>query len=407
MRDYAIEINSLNKYYGENHVLRGINVSITPGEVICVIGGSGSGKSTLLRCINFLEDYSSGSIVVNGECVGYEPLSGEKRRRLSDKENRKALRDVCMVFQQFNLWPHMTVLDNVATPLRRVKKVSREAAYAEAKKQLARVGLADKADSWPAMLSGGQQQRVAIARALTMKPAIMLFDEPTSALDPELVGEVLKVIRNLADDGMTMMIVTHEMGFAAKVSDRVLFLADGCIEEQGPPAQLFHRPKSPRLQYFCRRGVSVSRGRDYLKRHFRSQHEAGDYIWRPGWRMLGIHLPATGTATRDLTTAVNLRSLCYLRNTGGNITYTSMAQHCPRLASSRSADADPSFADEQCPLFSARRGGRKAGRYCRDIVSDRFNSGDGSGAWSQGPACAALQAIIAADGGYHCRSGAD
>ncbi|PLM11275.1 ATP-binding protein, partial [Klebsiella pneumoniae] len=137
-----------------------------------------------------------------------------------------------------------------ATPLRRVKKVSREAAYAEAKKQLARVGLADKADSWPAMLSGGQQQRVAIARALTMKPAIMLFDEPTSALDPELVGEVLKVIRNLADDGMTMMIVTHEMGFAAKVSDRVLFLADGCIEEQGPPAQLFHRPKSPRLQYF-------------------------------------------------------------------------------------------------------------------------------------------------------------
>ena len=250
MRDYAIEINSLNKYYGENHVLRGINVSITPGEVICVIGGSGSGKSTLLRCINFLEDYSSGSIVVNGECVGYEPLSGEKRRRLSDKENRKALRDVCMVFQQFNLWPHMTVLDNVATPLRRVKKVSREAAYAEAKKQLARVGLADKADSWPAMLSGGQQQLVAIARALTMKPAIMLFDEPTSALDPELVGEVLKVIRNLADDGMTMMIVTHEMGFAAKVSDRVLFLADGCIEEQGPPAQLFHRPKSPRLQYF-------------------------------------------------------------------------------------------------------------------------------------------------------------
>ncbi|HCC8021935.1 TPA: amino acid ABC transporter ATP-binding protein [Klebsiella pneumoniae] len=250
MRDYAIEINNLNKHYGENHVLRGIDVSISSGEVICVIGGSGSGKSTLLRCINFLEDYSSGSILVNGENVGYEPLGGEKRRRLSDKENRQALRDVCMVFQQFNLWPHMTVLDNVATPLRRVKKVSREAAYSEAKTQLARVGLADKGDSWPAMLSGGQQQRVAIARALTMKPAIMLFDEPTSALDPELVGEVLKVIRNLADDGMTMMIVTHEMGFAAKVSDRVLFLADGCIEEQGAPAQLFHQPKSPRLQYF-------------------------------------------------------------------------------------------------------------------------------------------------------------
>ncbi|EKM1062705.1 amino acid ABC transporter ATP-binding protein, partial [Klebsiella pneumoniae] len=153
MRDYAIEINNLNKHYGENHVLRGIDVSISPGEVICVIGGSGSGKSTLLRCINFLEDYSSGSILVNGENVGYEPLGGEKRRRLSDKENRQALRDVCMVFQQFNLWPHMTVLDNVATPLRRVKKVSREAAYSEAKTQLARVGLADKADSWPAMLS--------------------------------------------------------------------------------------------------------------------------------------------------------------------------------------------------------------------------------------------------------------
>ncbi len=171
-----------------------------------------------------------------------------------------------MVFQQFNLWPHMTVLDNVATPLRRVKGL-REAAYSEAKTQLARVGLADKADSWPAMLSGGQQQRVAIARALTMKPAIMLFDEPTSALDPELVGEVLKVIRNLDDDGMTMMIVTREMGFAAKVSDRVLFLADGCIEEQGAPAQLFHQPKSRGCGIFCRRGVSASRGLDYLKGH--------------------------------------------------------------------------------------------------------------------------------------------
>ena len=250
MRDYAIEINSLNKYYGENHVLRGINVSITPGEVICVIGGSGSGKSTLLRCINFLEDYSSGSIVVNGECVGYEPLSGEKRRRLSDKENRKALRDVCMVFQQFNLWPHMTVLDNVATPLRRVKKVSREAAYSEAKTQLARVGLADKADSWPAMLSGGQQQRVAIARALSMNPHVMLFDEATSALDPELVRDVLGVMRDLARDGMTMIVVTHEMGFARDVADRVVFMDGGVIVEEGTPSEVFDHPKSERTKAF-------------------------------------------------------------------------------------------------------------------------------------------------------------
>ena len=253
MRDYAIEINNLNKHYGENHVLRGIDVSITPGEVICVIGGSGSGKSTLLRCINFLEDYSSGGIVVNGECVGYESLGGEKRRRLSDKENRQALRDVCMVFQQFNLWPHMTVLDNVATPLRRVKKVSREAAYAEAKTQLARVGLADKADSWPAMLSGGQQQRVAIARALTMKPAIMLFDEPTSALDPELTGEVLKVIKGLADQNTTMIIVTHEMAFARDVSDKVLFMDDGKILEQGTPEEVFENPKEERTRQFLSR----------------------------------------------------------------------------------------------------------------------------------------------------------
>ena len=250
MRDYAIEINNLNKHYGENHVLRGIDVSISPGEVICVIGGSGSGKSTLLRCINFLEDYSSGSILVNGENVGYEPLGGEKRRRLSDKENRQALRDVCMVFQQFNLWPHMTVLDNVATPLRRVKKVSREAAYSEAKTQLARVGLADKADSWPAMLSGGQQQRVAIARALTMKPAIMLFDEPTSALDPELVGEVLRIMQQLAEEGKTMVVVTHEMGFARHVSSHVIFLHQGKIEEEGNPEEVFGNPKSPRLQQF-------------------------------------------------------------------------------------------------------------------------------------------------------------
>lgn len=247
---YAIELNQVHKHYGDHHVLRGIDLKIRPGEVVSIIGGSGSGKSTLLRCINFLEEYSDGEILVNGQMIGYGSRPGGQTYRLPERVIRHSLRNVCMVFQQFNLWPHMKVIDNVASPLRLVKGVNRAQACEQARIQLERVGMAHKADAWPGQLSGGQQQRVAIARALTMEPDIMLFDEPTSALDPELVGEVLNVIRDLADAGMTLMIVTHEMGFAARVSDRVVFLANGQIEEQGPPEQLFRHPKSPRLQQF-------------------------------------------------------------------------------------------------------------------------------------------------------------
>jgi len=247
---HAIELNQVHKYYGEHHVLRGIDLNVEPGEVVSIIGGSGSGKSTLLRCINFLEEYSSGEILVKGQVIGYGSKPAGESYRLPEKVIRESLRDVCMVFQQFNLWPHMTVIDNVASPLRLVKGVSRPLAREKAMGQLERVGMAHKADAYPGQLSGGQQQRVAIARALTMEPSIMLFDEPTSALDPELVGEVLGVIRDLAQAGMTMVIVTHEMGFAARVSDRVVFLAEGLIEEQGAPEQLFQTPKSLRLQQF-------------------------------------------------------------------------------------------------------------------------------------------------------------
>ncbi len=247
---YAIELNQVHKYYGDHHVLRGIDLNVKPGEVVSIIGGSGSGKSTLLRCINFLEEYNGGEILVKGQMVGFGSKPGGQSYRLPEKVIRKSLQDVCMVFQQFNLWPHMSVVENVARPLRLVKGVSRSESRKQAVAQLERVGMAHKVDAYPGQLSGGQQQRVAIARALTMEPSIMLFDEPTSALDPELVGEVLNVIRDLADAGMTLVIVTHEMGFAARVSDRVVFLADGQIEEQGAPEQLFGSPKSARLQQF-------------------------------------------------------------------------------------------------------------------------------------------------------------
>lgn len=247
---YAIELNQVHKYYGDHHVLRGIDLNVKPGEVVSIIGGSGSGKSTLLRCINFLEEYNGGEILVKGQMVGFGSKPGGQSYRLPEKVIRKSLQDVCMVFQQFNLWPHMSVVENVARPLRLVKGVSRSDSRKQAVAQLERVGMAHKVDAYPGQLSGGQQQRVAIARALTMEPSIMLFDEPTSALDPELVGEVLNVIRDLADAGMTLVIVTHEMGFAARVSDRVVFLADGQIEEQGAPEQLFGSPKSARLQQF-------------------------------------------------------------------------------------------------------------------------------------------------------------
>ena len=237
--EQGIVLDALSAGYGQTLIVDDINLTIPTGKMTVLAGANGSGKSTLIKTVNGLEPVQQGQIIVDGTVVN------DKKTNLA-----KLRSHVGMVFQHFELFPHLSIIDNLT--LAQVKVLNRDKASARKKglKLLERVGLAAHAEKYPAQLSGGQQQRVAIARALTMKPAIMLFDEPTSALDPELVGEVLKVIRNLADDGMTMMIVTHEMGFAAKVSDRVLFLADGCIEEQGAPAQLFHQPKSPRLQYF-------------------------------------------------------------------------------------------------------------------------------------------------------------
>lgn len=246
----AIQLKSVRKSYGDHEVIKGIDLKIQHGQVVSIIGGSGSGKSTLLRCMNFLETYNEGEILINGKLLGYTPAASGARKLASEEQNRQTLDGVCMVFQQFNLWPHMTILENVARPLQLVKSLTRLDAQRRAMLQLERVGLSHKAQAYPGQLSGGQQQRVAIARALAMEPRIMLFDEPTSALDPELVGEVLKVMKDLSEEGMTMVIVTHEMGFAARVSDQVIFLADGVIEEAGVPEKLFSKPKSPRLQHF-------------------------------------------------------------------------------------------------------------------------------------------------------------
>jgi ABC-type polar amino acid transport system ATPase subunit len=235
----VIEAINLHKYFGDLEVLKGINCTIEKGEVVCVIGASGSGKSTFLRCINLLETPTKGDIIING---------------VSLMEHRKEIdtyrQTVGMVFQQFNLFPHMTVLNNITLAPLRAKKMPKDQAEKTAYELLERVGLTEKATAYPGQLSGGQQQRVAIARALAMSPQIMLFDEPTSALDPEMVGEVLSVIKGLAQTGMTMVIVTHEMGFAREVSNRVLFMDEGVIAEQGPPAQLFQNPHSERTRAF-------------------------------------------------------------------------------------------------------------------------------------------------------------
>lgn len=233
-----INIEGLYKSYGKVQVLKGINLDIKEKEVVVIIGPSGSGKSTLLRCMNFLEVPTKGTISVDGVI-----LDGEANIN-------KVREEVGMVFQRFNLFPHMTVLENIMLAPMKVKKVTREAAEKDARNLLERVGLADKADNYPPQLSGGQQQRVAIARALAMKPKVMLFDEPTSALDPEMVGEVLDVMRKLAEGGMTMAIVTHEMGFAREVGDRLLFVDDGRIIEQGAPKDVFENPKEERTQLF-------------------------------------------------------------------------------------------------------------------------------------------------------------
>ena len=233
-----IDIENLHKSYGDAHILKGIDLHIKEKEVVVIIGPSGSGKSTLLRCINFLEVPTEGTVAVDGIVLNGETNINDVRK------------EVGMVFQRFNLFPHMTVLENIMLAPMKVRKIAKEEAEETAKQLLARVGLADKAESYPAQLSGGQQQRVAIARALAMKPKVMLFDEPTSALDPEMVGEVLDVMKSLAEDGMTMVIVTHEMGFAREVGDRVLFVDGGQILEQGTPDEVFNHPKEKRTQDF-------------------------------------------------------------------------------------------------------------------------------------------------------------
>ncbi|MBT2323327.1 amino acid ABC transporter ATP-binding protein [Variovorax paradoxus] len=237
-----IEIRGLQKFFGSHHVLKGVDASVAKGEVVCIIGPSGSGKSTILRCINGLEDYSGGSIDIDGVHVD--------NRLPSIKTIRT---EVAMVFQRFNLFPHRTVLENVIEGPVFVKGEARATAIVRAKELLASVGLAEKENARPAQLSGGQQQRVAIARALAMQPKAILFDEPTSALDPELVGDVLEAMRKLAEAGMTMVVVTHEMQFAREVADRVLFIDGGVVAEQGPPADLLGRPQNPRTQDFLRR----------------------------------------------------------------------------------------------------------------------------------------------------------
>ena len=234
-----IEVKNLEKSFGKNHVLRGINETINEGEVVCIIGPSGSGKSTFLRCLNLLEQPTSGEVILDGEKIN-----------APDRDIDKIREKLGMVFQNFNLFPHMSVLDNITMAPIKVKGQARGEAEAEARRLLDVVGLLDKAEAYPSSLSGGQKQRVAIARALAMKPEIMLFDEPTSALDPEMVGEVLAVMKQLAEDGMTMVIVTHEMGFAREAADRVLFIDGGVVLEQGTPEEIFGNPQNERTQTF-------------------------------------------------------------------------------------------------------------------------------------------------------------
>jgi len=237
----AIQIRDLHKYFGDLEVLKGIDFEVAEGEVVCVIGPSGSGKSTLLRCVNRLEEPTSGTILIEGEDIT-DPDADVDRLRTR----------IGIVFQSFNLFPHLDVLGNLTIAQIKVLKRSEAEAVETARRALERVDLLDKIDEYPIRLSGGQQQRVAIARALTMNPDMMLFDEPTSALDPELIGEVLDVMRGLADDGMTMMVVTHEMGFAEEVADRVMFMDDGVVVEEGPPDELLTSPKTDRARRFLR-----------------------------------------------------------------------------------------------------------------------------------------------------------
>ncbi len=240
------------KNFGALQVLKGVSLEVGRGEVLCVIGPSGSGKSTFLRCINHLEQVNAGRLYVDGELVGYREKNG-KLYELHPRDAAKQRREIGMVFQHFNLFPHRTALENVIEAPTQVKKVRKAEAVTRARELLDRVGLAEKANAYPAQLSGGQQQRVAIARALAMDPKLMLFDEPTSALDPELVGEVLTVMRELAESGMTMVVVTHEMGFAREVADQLVFMDGGVVVEAGPPRELLANPRHERTKAFLSR----------------------------------------------------------------------------------------------------------------------------------------------------------
>jgi polar amino acid transport system ATP-binding protein len=244
-----VRASGVHKLFGPNHVLKGIDLEVSRGEVMCVIGPSGSGKSTLLRCINHLERIQAGRLEVDGELVGYEQR-GEKLYELTDRKIAKKRTEIGIVFQHFNLFPHMTALGNIVEAPIRVKKIPRAEAADRGRALLAQVGLAGREGAYPRQLSGGQQQRVAIARALAMDPKLMLFDEPTSALDPELVGDVLDVMRDLATSGMTMFVVTHEMGFAREVGDQLVFMDEGIVMESGQPKDVISNPQHERTKSF-------------------------------------------------------------------------------------------------------------------------------------------------------------
>ncbi|MGO1435846.1 MAG: amino acid ABC transporter ATP-binding protein [Canibacter sp.] len=247
-----VKADGVSKSFGSNLVLRSISLEVKRGEVLCLVGPSGSGKSTFLRCINHLEEVSAGRLFVDGELVGYHQRN-DRLYEMRPSEASKQRRDIGMVFQRFNLFPHMTALENVMIAPTLLKKGNRAKLKARAMELLARVGLEEKYDHYPAHLSGGQQQRVAIARALAMDPKLMLFDEPTSALDPELVGEVLQVMKDLAESGMTMIVVTHEMGFAREVADKLVFMDGGVVVEEGDPTEVLSNPQRERTKAFLSR----------------------------------------------------------------------------------------------------------------------------------------------------------
>ncbi|MDI3269604.1 MAG: amino acid ABC transporter ATP-binding protein [Bacillota bacterium] len=248
-----VRMKGVEKYFGSLHVLKNIHLSVAPGEVLVICGPSGSGKSTLLRCVNHLEPIDEGEIFVLGQPVGFRTLPNGRKVPVKEQDMNRLRSQIGMVFQRFNLFPHMTALENVMEGLVTVKKVPRDEAREKAKRLLEKVGLGDKLQNYPSQLSGGQQQRTAIARALGMEPKLMLFDEPTSALDPELIGEVLAVMKDVAKEGMTMMVVTHEMGFAREMADRVIFMDQGEILEEAEPEKFFTEPEHERTKAFLRR----------------------------------------------------------------------------------------------------------------------------------------------------------